>query len=477
MIRLTLKTRLAVWHAVWVVVILAGAAWVSDWALARLVRGQIDHALITLARNELAAIEQAPHEPLRIHEVPGAPSRAWFERLDKFVQIVGLEGEPVARSRTLGTARLPLRTVTGERVKHGDVVYETVEDFGEEPIRMVSVPLTIGAAHYVIQVAGSLDDARTVIRAARWLFLIVALAILTAVVATGALLTRRALVPIARIVKQARRIGQSSLAERLPHPGTHDEIAGLVETLNDMLGRIEHSFELQRRFTADASHELMSPLSRLRAEFEVTLRRPREAAEYEEALRSGVEEVERLCLLVEELLRLAQVDSGEDGDPSPGPTDLPAILERLMRQLEDEAGRRHVTMGLDTVPAVSVKASPGVVTVVVANVLENAVKFSGAGGHVDVTVDTDGDHAVVAVSDSGPGVQADEVPFIFERFHRGTASRATETRGAGLGLAICRTLVERHGGHVSVTSDPGHGATFAIRLPLARELPVAHTPR
>ena len=471
MIPLTLKTRLALWHAVWVVLILAIAAWVSHWALARLVRGQIDDALIALARQELTAIERAPHEPLRIHEAAPGAARPSFERLDKFVQIVSLDGQPIARSRTLATERLPFHSTTAERVRRGEVVYETVEDFGDEPIRMVSMPLSLGAARYAIQVAASLDDARTVIRAARWLFLVIALAILTAVVATGALLARRALIPIARIVTQARRIGESSLAERLPHPGTRDEIAGLVETLNDMLARIERSFELQRRFTADASHELMSPLSRLRAEFEVTLRRPREAAEYEEALRSGVEEVERLCLLTEELLRLAQVDAGEDRDTSAGPTELPAILERLMRQLEDEAARRRVTMVLDPAPPLFVKASPGVVAVAVANVVENAIKFCGQGGRVTISVDADHDDAVVSVSDTGPGVAAEEVPFIFERFHRGTASRAAETRGAGLGLAICRTLVERHGGHVSVKSGHGEGATFAIRLPLAQALP------
>ncbi len=294
---LDFKTRLSLWHLVCVALILGVAAFISDWALARLVRQQVDSALLTLANREITAIQRAPDEALRIHEALPGTARPSFERLDKFVQIVTTNGEVLARSATLGTAKLPLSGRARESFHGGNALYETVEDFGEEPIRMISVPVRIGAGRYAVQVASSLDDARAIMRAARWLFLDIAVAILAAVAATGALLARRALVPIDDIVTQARRIGETSLAERLPHPGMSDEIGRLVDTLNDMLERIQKSFEVQRQFTADASHELMSPLSRLRAELEVTLRRPRDIAEYEESLRSCLEEVERLSWL------------------------------------------------------------------------------------------------------------------------------------------------------------------------------------
>ena len=333
---------------------------------------------------------------------------------------------------------------------------------------MISVPLRVGAGRYAVQVAGSLDDARAIMRAASWLFLGIALAILAAVAATGALLARRALVPIDHIVTQARRIGESSLAERLPHPGMKDEIGRLVDTLNDMLERIQKSFEVQRHFTADASHELMSPLSRLRAELEVTLRRRRDIAEYEESLRSCLEEVERLSWLTEELLSLARLDSGEGREATTEPAPLAPIVEKAMQRLEDEARRSHVTMVLEPSSTVSVTAPPTVVSVAVSNVLHNAVKFCGAGGRVSINVDVDGPDAVVEVSDTGPGVMPEEIPLIFERFHRGSGPRAAGAPGVGLGLAICRALVERQGGRISVMSTPGHGATFAIRLPVAR---------
>jgi len=465
---LDFKTRLSLWHLVCVAIILAVAAFISDWALARLVREQVDSALHTLASHEIVAIQRTPDEPLRIHEpVPGTAGPS-FDRLDKFVQIVTADGQTLARSATLGTATLPLSARARESVRAGEILYETVENFGEEPIRMISVPIRVGAATYAVQVAGSLDDARAIMRAARWLFLGIAIAILAAVAATGALLARRALVPIDRIVSQARRIGEASLAERLPHPGIPDEVGRLVDTLNDMLERIQKSFEVQRHFTADASHELMSPLSRLRAELEVTLRRPRAVAEYEESLRSCLEEVERLSWLTEELLSLARLDSGEGREAPTEPAPLAPIVEKAMQRLEDDARRSHVTMVLEPRSEVAVTASPTVVSVAVGNVLHNAVKFCGAGGRVSVNVDVDGHDAVVEVSDTGPGVTQEEIPLIFERFHRGSGPRAAGAPGVGLGLAICRALVERQGGRISVTSAPGRGAIFAIRFPIAR---------
>jgi two-component system, OmpR family, sensor kinase len=464
---LDFKSRLSLWHLVCVAIILAVVAFISDWALARLVRQQVDSALFALATREIADIDRAPDEPLRIHEARPGTAPPSFERLDKFVQIVTLDGEAMARSATLGTVRLPLSARAEASIRRGKTIYETVEDFGAEPIRMISMPLRIGSARYAVQVAGSLDDARATMRAARWLFLYVAVAILAAVATTGALLARRALLPIDHIVTQARRIGESSLAERLPHPGMPDEIGRLVDTLNDMLERIQKSFEVQRHFTADASHELMSPLSRLRAELEVTLRRPRSIAEYEESLRSCLEEVERLSWLTEELLSLARLDSGEGREAATEPAPLAPIVEKAMQRLEEEARRSHVTMVLKPTCEVSVRASPTVVGVAVGNVLHNAVKFCGDGGRVSVNVDIDGAEALVEVSDTGPGVDAEEIPLIFERFHRGSGPRAAGAPGVGLGLAICRALIERQGGRISVASTLGRGATFAIRLPIA----------
>lgn len=464
---LSFKTRLWLGHVTILAAMLAAAAFAGDWALRRVVLGRIiDDAILSLASTEAAALQADAGQRVRVHEIAPGAGPPSFVRLDKFVQITDLDGRVIAHGATLGTSRLPTAPALLARLRDGETVFQTVTDFGEEPVRMVSLPVTAGPTNYVVQVAMSLDDAYAVLSAGRWLFLTMSLVILTAIGLTGALLARRALRPIDRIVARARRLEESNLAERLPHPGSKDEIGRLVETLNDMLARLERGFEVQRRFTADASHEIRSPLSRLRAELEVTLRRPRSSAEYQETLRSCLDEVERLSRLTEELLVLARLDAGDDRQAPAGSVALTPILEDAVRRYLPEARRRQVQVTLEPSPVLSVTITPGAASLVVTNLLDNALKFSPSGGRVIVSLTAEQGNAVVAVSDTGPGIPADELPMLFERFHRGTASRSGSISGVGLGLAISRAIVEGHGGRITVESAPG-GATFSVRLPLA----------
>jgi len=460
------KTRLWLGHVAVLAAMLAVAAFGADWVLRRVVLGEIiDDAIRSLASTEAAAIQADPGQPIRVNEVAPGTGLPSLVRLDKFVQITDLDGRILAWSTTLGTARLPTSPALLARLRDGETVFGTVTQF-EEPVRMVSLPVTVGPSRYAVQVAMSLDDAYAVLRAGRWLFLSMSLAILTGIGLTGALLARKALRPIDAMVTRARRIGEANLGDRLPHPGTRDEIARLVETLNDMLGRLERSFEVQRRFTADASHELRSPLSRLRAELEVTLRRPRASAEYEETLRSCLDEVEGLQRLVEELLALARIDARQEPEPAE-PVAVGDIIEASVAVVRPEAERLEVAVSVEPPPEFLVNAAPVAAKVALANILHNAVKFSPRGGQVRVVVTTSREEAVIAISDTGPGVRAEEVSRLFERFYRGNASRSSDAAGVGLGLAISRALVERQGGRISVEEPGKKGATFSIHLPRA----------
>ena len=468
--RLSFRGRLSLWHTVTVSSVLAVAAWAGNWALARAVLGQVDGALVALAETETASLQADPLGRVGVHEVTPGSSPPSFVRLDRFVQIVDLDGRVVAASSNLGTARLPVGLPMLGRLRAGEIVFETHHDFGDEPIRLVAIPITLRQGRFAVEVAGSLDDAHAVLRTGRWLFLGLSLVILGAMGATSILFARRAARPIDEVVAQARQIGDSNLAGRLPHPGGQDELARLVETLNAMLARIERGVESQKRFTADASHELRSPLSRLRSELEVTLRRPRDATEYEESLRSCLEEVVRLSHLTEELLTLARLDADGQAGRAPAAVPVADILTGSLRQLDSQASRRGVSFVVEPdPPACSVKVNPTAVGLALTNVIENAVKFSPAGGQVRVGLCADGPDIVIQVSDAGPGIDPRELPRLFDRFHRGAMARAraTEAPGFGLGLAISRAAIEREGGRLSAENRSEGGARFIIRLPPA----------
>lgn len=465
--RLSFRSRLSVWHTAAVAGFLAVGAFAGHWALARLVLGQLDAALVALAETEASALQGDPRRPLRVHEFAAGTGAPSLVRLDRFVQIVDLDGNVVAKSANLGTARLPAPPVMLQRLRAGEVVFQSFEDFGEEPIRVAALPVSAAGAGYAVEVSGSLDDAYGILNAGRWLFLALSLLLLAGVAVTAAVFARRALRPVDDIVAQARRIGDSHLSERLPQPTSQDELGRLVDTLNAMLARVEQGVETQRRFTADASHELRSPLSRLRAEIEVTLRRPREAAEYQETLRSCMEEVERLSQLTEELLTLAHLDADERPGHEAAPIPLLPIVDDAVRRLASQAGRCAVSLRIEPLAAPAVKVGPTAVGLALTNILDNAVKFSPSGGEVRVDVSTDGDDALIVVTDDGPGVAPDEMPRIFDRFHRGAAGRESDAPGFGLGLAISRAVIERQGGTISVEGTAKGGARFSIRLPLA----------
>lgn len=470
---LSFKTRLAVWHAVVTGIVLVIASLGSHALLSEAISRELDAHLLAMAETEAGIIAANPEQTVQVYEPhnSGVATPSSIKRLDQLVQIVDHEGLVLARSTNLGSARLPTSAGLPARVALGEPVFETLkfEHFGGEPVRIVSVPVRIaGGARYVVQVGESLDDIVIAARAARWLFLVMSLGILSATTIVGLVLTRKAFAPIDEIVRRTRQIGVWSLSERLPMPANDDEIARLTQTLNGMLDRIEQAVEMQKRFTADASHELRSPLSRLRAELEVALRRPREQTEYEDTLRSCLQEVERLSSLTEELLILARLDAARGQKPEKGAATLVTIVEEAMRRIETDASRRGVTVALGPSAEVAVKMTPSAARLLVSNLLDNAVKFSPPGGQVTVSISAAKSEAVLSVSDTGPGIPSDDIPFLFERFHRGSTSRASNTPGVGLGLAISRAVVEAHGGQISVQTSASDGTRFSVKLPVVR---------
>ncbi|MES2262440.1 MAG: ATP-binding protein [Pseudomonadota bacterium] len=462
---LSFRRRLALVQTSVIVSVLAVAALTAYWSLSNAVHDQLDGALLALAETESSMLGAAPDQPAHIHEAAPGTAPPSLVRLDRWIQIVDADGKVLARSGNLGAASLPAPPALMTRLASGETVFQTLDQFAEEPVRIVSLPVPGSPFRFAVQVAGSLDDVRHVVGSANILFLGMALALLVALSAAGTSITRWVFRAIDDIVHQAQRIGETSLNKRLPHPGTQDEIGRLVDTLNDMLARIDQSFQIQRRFTSDASHELRSPLSRLRTEIEITLRRPRDTAEYIETLRSCMDEVERLTLLVEELLALARFDAGRDRDP----LDIVMLNEMAtlaVQRVQSSAEEREITVSLQPSPAVRAAIGAGAATLILANLLDNAIKFTPAGGAVNIDIHVDGAYACLRVSDNGPGISVDELPHLFERFYRGASARAGIVSGVGLGLSLTQAIVEGHGGRVDAANLPAGGAVLTVYLPL-----------
>jgi two-component system OmpR family sensor kinase len=350
------------------------------------------------------------------------------------------------------------------RLRRGEVAVETVETRPGELVRVASLPIEVnGAFRYAVQVGASLAPQRAFLRTARWLMGAAGAAIVAAVVLVGAELTRRALRPVDALIGAARRIGGGPLTERLPQPGTEDEIGRLAATLNEMLVRLARAVDAERRFTTDAVHELRSPLSRLRAGLEIALRRSRTPAEYEEVLREALEEAVGLSSLADDLLTLARLDVA--GRPPAVPIALDEAVAGLVEPRRAEAEERGLALHLDLRSAAEVRVSVHDLGHLLRNLLDNALKFSRPGGRVTIRTAAEGGIASLAVSDTGPGVAAADLPHIFDRFYRGAVA-GPAARGVGLGLAICRAVVETHGGHIRAESRPGAGTTITVTLPL-----------
>ncbi|HEY6709547.1 MAG TPA: ATP-binding protein [Actinomycetota bacterium] len=281
----------------------------------------------------------------------------------------------------------------------------------------------------------------------------------------GWLLTRAALRPVDRMTEQAGAIGADRLGDRVSVPDAADELTRLARTLNGMLERIEHGVVTQRRFVADASHELRTPLAVMRAELEVALRDHDPAADASEVLDSAAEEVARMSKIVDDLLTLAHRDENRL-ELLLEPVDLGVVATGVADQLRPLAEQAGVQLGVEAPAGAAVLADRARLTQVVTNLVDNAVKFTGAGGAVRVRVWEAADGAGLAVADTGPGIAPEHLRRVFDRFYRLDAARSRARGGSGLGLAICRELVEAHGGRIWAESVEGAGSTFSLALPI-----------
>lgn len=289
-----------------------------------------------------------------------------------------------------------------------------------------------------------------------------------AAVLVGSWIARRALEPVDQIITEVREITDGrSLHRRLAEPMVKDELGRLAETLNQMMVRLERSFAALRRFTADASHELKTPLTVLRAGVERVITTPGVSPETLAVLEETLQEIKRMTELVDALLTLARADEGI-APLHREPVDLRAIIEEARETGELLAEEAGVKMEVATPPEpVIVPVDASRIRQLILNLLTNAVKYTPSGGNVRMQLGQTDGRVTLTVADTGIGIAPGDLPHIFDRFWRADSARTRtgERPGAGLGLAICKWIAEAHGGTIEVQSRPGRGTTFTVTLP------------
>jgi heavy metal sensor kinase len=281
---------------------------------------------------------------------------------------------------------------------------------------------------------------------------------------SGWLLSRQALRPVASSIRSARGLNPESLTARLPLTGSGDELDELAGTINSLLDRLASYHTQIIRFTADASHELRSPLAAMRAAVEITLSQPRNALEYREVLSSLGEQCDRLTTLVNGLLLLARADAGEVALQL-APVELQTLVDRVVEIYEPLAEERGISLTVRARKAVTVLGDSARLMQLITNLVDNALKFTEPGGSATLQIERDETHARLIVRDTGLGISELHLPHIFERFYQ--VSSARSTLGCGLGLSICRWIAVAHAGSIEVESRRPVGTAFTVTLPLA----------
>lgn len=376
-------------------------------------------------------------------------------------QTDNLSGLPGLKTSPAQEAQAPAGTLSWGTLTRGDM-----------PLRGIYFPLdTVGMGWLLLVVAVPLAPLQQSLNS---LLMVMGLTLVlgAGAAALGARRVAQYLTaPLERMADAARNIGREPLQTRIPEIAVDAELRTVETALNQMLARLEQAFEVQRqlvdaqrRFIADASHELRSPLTNLQGTVEVALRRPRSLAEYQEVLTISLAEISRLTRLVEMLLLLSRADAGRL-TLERSPCDLRELAERSLRVHAAKAEAKGVRLGLEAPVSALVLGDADRLREVIDNLLDNAFRHSAPGDRVTITASSEAGMAQYSLQDMGLGLSEAEQAQVFERFYRADASRDRDSGGLGPGLAIAKAIVDAHGGTLTVRSQPGQGATFVMTLP------------
>mgnify|MGYP000347782281 FL=1 len=461
----TIRFKLTLWYVILLGITVTAFSVFLYITLAKGLQESLDNKLRTTAEIIAASLR---------HPLGPGPSLADAERImrehfglkpmGRFVQVLDEAGR---RSTNLRNVDIPVSIHTLERAAKGEAVFETVRLRDGSRLRLVTVPILEGGRMLgIVQVGSPLEGIEEALDQLLLILLVAVPLVLVVASLGGSFLANKALRPVDEITRTAQRIGSGDLSQRISLEGRlDDEIGRLVSTFNEMIGRLESSFLQIKRFTADASHELKTPLTVLKGEIEVGLKRQRRPEEYRRVLASCLEEVDRMSRIVDDLLTLARADMGAL-QLQKERVDLGEVAEDVWRSLGRMAEEKGLHFTFQRDGEVAVWGDKDRLRQLLVNLVDNALKYTPPGGEVRLRVERDDTLALLTIQDTGEGIPPEDQERVFERFYRVDKARSRQRGGTGLGLSICKWIAEAHGGKISLESEVGKGSTFVVQLPL-----------
>lgn len=474
--QVSFRTRLTLWYVLALAALLAIASTVLIFTLQHAAERKLDAALWVLGATEAEGIAarlrdrnlQSPDD-LTVHDVDYRDLEGYDQfHVQKYVTVINAGHHVADFSVNLPNVPLPITDALVTRALGGSIEYNTADVKGVGRLRMVYVPITQHQTEPFVVIVGMPTEfvGVEVGSIAKRIAATILLVLLLAGVG-GLLLARRAMRPVVETANAVERITERNLHERLPESPTKDELGQLIIVFNQLLARLDHAFDIQHRFTADASHEICTPLTILQGNTQVALLNERTPQEYQSILRSNLEEIERLSKLTTDLLTLARVDAGEQ-QLTKDSLIFNELVDEVYARLRPMAEARGVKLNVGAQELVLIEADRAALIQVIFNLLNNALRYTPRGGRVLLNLRrTPEGIAQLDVTDTGIGIIAEALPHIFDRFYRADDARARASAGSGLGLAICQTIIAAHNGRLTVESTPGIGSRFTLTLPAA----------
>src|SRR6267143_1417399 len=458
----SVRTRLTLWYAGVLALALIAFAVLVYYAAASIFYARQDELLRSTAETVASAYVQELDEERSVSKA-NEVVLAQMVFPNRYVEVVDADGHLVAWSHNLSGHQLiiPAPALSEAQQRGGSLV--VLND-----LRVALVPLSLDRSKQLgfAIVAEPLGVVEEGLRRLRRDFVFGVPLILLLASLGGYFLARKSLSPITRMNQQTQRITAQNLSAQLDVANPRDEVGRLALTINALLARLDAAFQEQKRFIADASHELRTPIAVLRGETEVALEQERVTAEYKESLALIKDEAERLSRIVENLFMLARqpVDAPSTIREPVRLDEIVADCARAASVLATQKGLRLEIEG--SLPAITVKGDDEMLKRMLLNLLDNAVKYTPAGGEISIALGSQNGDAHIVVTDTGIGIPAEDQSRIFDRFYRVDKARSRALGSAGLGLSIARWIVEGHGGSLSVESEVGRGSAFTVELPL-----------